>query len=137
MAAAAISVGVDVISVVSGAFGIYSFAKDQMPSKPEDPAANSYLRVQVGSGANVPNSGGTLGAIKVYSEDQVLVGAGSGDGNIPYGSFQDIRVDMHYGPGQQPTYVQVNALDDGVCIAYMIQTWPDGTQRGWLGDMGE
>lgn len=138
MAAAAASVAIDVIGVVSGALGIFQFAQDQMPSHKDNPADSSYLRVHLGGGIRtVPNAGGSLAAIKVYNEEQTLIGAGSGDGPIPMGSFQDITIDQSYGPGQQPTYVQISGTDDAVCIAYLIQTWPDGTQRGWLGDMGQ
>ena len=41
-----------------------------------------------------------------------------------------------YGSGEEPTYLQVLGKDDAVCIAYIGQTWPDGQQRGWLGDVG-
>ena len=138
MAGAAVAVAIDVIGVVSGVLGIFQFAQDQMPSRTDNPADTSSLRVHLGGGAGtVPNAGGSLGAIKVYNEDQTIIGAGSGDGPIPMGSFQDITITQGYGPGQQPTYVQISGTDDGVCIAYLIQTWPDGTQRGWLGDMGQ
>ena len=138
MAGAAVAVAIDVIGVVSGVLGIFQFAQDQMPSRTDNPADTSSLRVHLGGGAGtVPNAGGSLGAIKVYNEDQTIIGAGSGDGPICMGSFQDITITQGYGPGQQPTYVQISGTDDGVCIAYLIQTWPDGTQRGWLGDMGQ
>jgi len=39
--------------------------------------------------------------------------------------------------GEQPTYVQLNVGNDALCIAYLSHTWADGTQRGWLGDMGQ
>ena len=134
----AVAVAIDVIGVVSGVLGIFQFAQDQMPSHPDNPADRSFLRVHLGGGAaSVPNAGGILGAIKVYNEDQTIIGAGSGDGPIPRGGFQDITITQSYGPGQQPTYVQISGTDDGVCIAYLIQTWPDGIQRGWLGDMGQ
>lgn len=40
------------------------------------------------------------------------------------------------GAGQDPAYLQVLGHDDAVCLAYIGQTWPNGQQRGWLGDVG-
>ncbi len=40
------------------------------------------------------------------------------------------------GAAQEPHYMQVLGHDDGICVAFIGQTWPDGRQRGWLGDWG-
>jgi len=36
---------------------------------------------------------------------------------------------------QQPTYLQLNTGTNALCMAYITQQWPDGTQCGWSGDM--
>ncbi len=35
------------------------------------------------------------------------------------------------GAAQEPHYMQVLGHDDGICVAFIGQTWPDGRQRGW------
>lgn len=137
MAAQAVGVAVEVIGLVGSVLGIVQFGQDMMPSGTLSAADSSSLRIGLGlDGVNLSQSEGIVGNIKVYNENQIMVGAGSGDGFMGDGGFQDINIDQHYGPGKQPTYVQINGADDAVCIAYIMQTWPDGKQRGWLGDMG-
>lgn len=65
--------------------------------------------------------------------------AGDKGPKIPEGGFNDVTVPPLYDgvAGQQATYVQIRAGNDGLCIPYLSQTWADGTQRGWLGDMGK
>lgn len=36
----------------------------------------------------------------------------------------------------QSTWLQVISQNDGICIAYITETWADDTKRSWLGDMG-
>jgi len=58
---------------------------------------------------------------------------------IAAGGFVDVLISPSgYGntAGEQPTYVQIDVGNDGLCIAYLSHTWADGTNRGWLGDMG-
>ena len=126
-----------VIGVVSGVVGIFQFLQGLFPAD-NKPADSSSLRI--GVGLNGPGLTGVDGAVKtinVYNEDETLIGTGRGDGDIPSGSFQDITIDQSGSPGQQPTYVQINAGKHALCIAYITQKWPDGTQRGWLGDMSQ
>ena len=135
--AAGAEVLAEVVGFVASVLGIVQFSQDSMPNTPSSPGDNSFLRVALGQDSvNLTAGGGEIGNIKVYSEMQGIVGAGSGNGHISEGNFQDITINQRYGPGKQPTYVQINSADDGVCIAYLLQTWPDGKQRGWLGDVG-
>lgn len=39
--------------------------------------------------------------------------------------------------GQQVVSIDVNAGDDGICIASIVVTWEDGQSRAWLGDTGQ
>ena len=137
MALAAASTAAEVIGFIGSVIGIVQFGQGMMPSHDPKVADSSTLRFGLGLDSfNMTNAQGVIGNIKVYDEFQSMCGAGSGDGFIPDGGVQDVTINQHYGPGKQPTYVQINGADDAVCIAYITQTWPDGQQRGWLGDMG-
>ena len=126
-----------VIGVVSGLVGIFQFLQTLFPAD-NNPADSSSLRIGVGlNGPDLSGADGAVKTINVYNEDETLIGTGRGDGDIPSGSFQDITIDQSGSPGQQPTYLQINAGKHALCIAYITQKWPDGTQRGWLGDMGQ
>ena len=130
-----------VISVVSGAVGIFQFLQSLFPPPPHVPGSTSHIRIGVGldgtfNGQTLSASEGAVKGIRVYNEDQILIGTGKGGGVIPSGGYQDISIDQSKGPGQQPTYLQLNAGTDALCMAYITQQWPDGTQRGWSGDMG-
>lgn len=125
-----------VISIVSGAIGIFHTLQGLFPAD-SNPADSSSLRIGVGLGSNgLLDTKGAVKSIYAYNEDKQIVGHGKGRGDIASGSFQDITIDQSKAPGQQPTYLQLNAGGHGLCIAYITQKWPDGTQRGWLGDMG-
>ena len=130
-----------VIGVVSGVIGIFQFLQSLFPPQTTPPAATSLVRIGVGldgtfDGQTLSDAEGAVKGIRVYNEDQQLIGTGKGDGVIPTGGYQDINIDQSQAPGQQPTYLQLNAGKDALCMAYITQQWPDGTKRGWSGDMG-
>ncbi|OAL53860.1 hypothetical protein IQ07DRAFT_640884 [Pyrenochaeta sp. DS3sAY3a] len=101
---------------------------------------HSLLRIGIGLNGESPQSfGGTIPSIKVFNEEKVQIGQANSD-HLTYvenGTFTTVTV-YHEHPYlfQQPTYVEVAGGDDAVCIAYLAQTWADGVQVGWLGDMG-
>ena len=107
-----------VIGVVSGLIGIFQFLGDLF-SQP-NPEDQSSLRIGVAlDGNGLTNAEGAVKTINVYNEDQTLIGSGKGGGDISSGGYQDITIDQSGYPGQQPTYVQINAGDHGLCIAYI------------------
>lgn len=131
-----------VIGVVSGVIGIFQFLQSLFPPPTASSAATSSIRIGVGldgtfDGQTLSDSEGAVKGIRVYNEDRHLIGTGKGDGVIPSGGYQDISIDQSKGLGQQPTYLQLNAGKDALCMAYVTQQWPDGTQRGWSGDWGQ
>ena len=131
-----------VISVVAGIVGIVGFLQDLFPPPTQVQGSTSHIRIGVGldgtfNGSTLSASEGAVKGIRVYNEDKILIGTGKGDGVIPSGGYQDISIDQSKGPGQQPTYLQLNAGTDALCMAYITQQWPDGTQRGWSGDWGQ
>ena len=53
------------------------------------------------------------------------------------GTYTNVVVNqIEQSQGKSPTYLQVLGHIDAVCVAYVGQTWPDGEQRAWLGDLG-
>lgn len=101
---------------------------------------HSLLRVGIGLNTESAESlGGTIPSIKVFNEEKRQIGQANGDQTaiVHNGTFTTVTV--YHDSGfmfQQPTYLEVAGGDDAVCIAYLAQTWADGTQLGWLGDMG-
>lgn len=130
-----------VIGVVSSAIRIFQFLQSLFPPQTTPSAATSHIRIGVGlngyyQGQYLSDSDGAVKGIRVYNEDKQLIGTGKGDGVIPSGGYQDISINQSKRPGQQPTYLQLNAGTNALCMAYVTQQWPDGTQRGWSGDWG-
>lgn len=92
---------------------------------------------------SVPISPGALSyadggapTVVAYNENHDRIGSSCHNDYIESGSFLDLTAYQDEGNGQQPTTLQARGTDDELCIAYIAQTWPDGTSRGWLGDMG-
>ena len=107
----------------------------------EQQTQDSMVRVAVAlnGGEGPTEADGPLPALVAFDEDKKYVGAsdwGRQFAEIESGGYADIWVSRK-GPGRQPTYLQVLAHDDGICIAYISHLWRDGTRRGWLGDMGQ
>ncbi|KAH7348012.1 hypothetical protein BKA66DRAFT_477677 [Pyrenochaeta sp. MPI-SDFR-AT-0127] len=109
-----------------------------------DQLALGNSRVRLGFGFN-PNRkvindtmGGRVPSIRVYNDHAKRIGMASSpiDSIAVAGQWIDITVvqDVKF---QQPTFLEVDAMDkDLVCLAYIGQTWSDGTKLGWLGDIG-
>lgn len=112
------------------------------PEIPTSPLQQGHSLLRFGIGLNSTAStslGGIIPSVKVWNEEGVFIGAaiGSSVSDIQPGTFKTVEVrhnDSYL--FQQPTYVEVSGGSDAVCVAYMAQTWADGTQLGWLGDMG-
>ncbi|CAO2655682.1 Nn.00g044850.m01.CDS01 [Neocucurbitaria sp. VM-36] len=102
---------------------------------------HSLLRIGIGLNTSSPESlGGTVPLIQVYNEEQVPIGHADelSSNLVENGTFTTVTVRHDTGyTFQQPTYVEIAGGPDAVCIAYLAQTWADGTQLGWLGDMGK
>lgn len=73
-----------------------------------------------------------------FNENQNLCGSSDKDFHefITPGSFVDIVIKQKEGPGEQATSLQIIPTTNALCIAYITQTWADGTHRGWMGDIG-
>jgi hypothetical protein len=110
----------------------------------QDPLAQGNSLVRLGFGFNPDRSvvndtmGGRVPSIRVYNDHATKIGnASSSTSSIAVaGQWVDIIVEQEI-KAQQPTFLEVDAMDgDMVCLAYIGQTWSDGTKLGWLGDIG-
>ena len=140
---------IDTIGIVASVLSIVTFFEDLFPDTPtiasNVPAGLTTIRIGAAKDGPAPSGGtlregkGRIGQINMYNENMDKISSDSyyhkndPSGLIPDGSFLDFNVDCQ---GQQPTYVQLFGHEDAVCIAYIMHTWPDGTKRGWSGDIG-
>lgn len=129
---------VDVIGLISGVLGIWSFGETLLPA--QDVTASMY-RIQVGlddtpgdGGDKLSNAGGGIDKIRTYNANGALLGAG-GATTIGSGSFSDVGVAQ--GVSNQAITAEFYATSDAPCIAYISATLHDGTKWGWTGDWGK
>ncbi len=136
----------NIIGVFSAGLGLIGFVKSNMPKPLDVKPTDSTVRIAVGLNGDkgVPgalrHAGGDVPLILAYNENQNLCGFSSAYDHtvISSGSFRDIIIRQdEYGPGEQATYLQIIPTTNELCIAYISQTWADGGQRGWVGDMGK
>jgi hypothetical protein len=83
--------------------------------------------------------GGTIPSLRVYNENKELIKTSASDNynTINEGQFTTVTVYQNSsGSFQQAPFLQVAWGSDDICIAYLGQTWADGTKLGWLGDVG-
>ena len=134
----------NVISVFSAAVGLVGFLQSNFPANRIDPMDSSVrIAVALNGDKGVPgalrHAAGESPLIIAFNENRHY--CGKGDGKHKYihsGSFMDIRIEQKKsGPGEQATALQIIPTTNELCIAYIGQTWSDGTHRGWVGDMGK
>ncbi|KAG9239589.1 hypothetical protein BJ875DRAFT_514773 [Amylocarpus encephaloides] len=127
---------VGVIGLLGSALSIFQFGRDNFPKKESSTSTVSHatIRIQVGLDTKdgLSNAGGDYPDVRIFNEGGEFIGSKYDTGKIKNGGFTDLKVDVK---GQQPTYSLFSANNDAVCIAYISQTWPDGQQYGWLGNM--
>ena len=135
----------NVISVFSAVVGFVGFMQSNLPAKKINPVDSSVrVAVALNGDKGVPgalrHAAGQAPLINAFNENQHFCGS-SFYGHHPYitsGSFRDIKVEQaDYGPGEQATTLQIIPTSNELCIAYLGQTWADGSHRGWTGDMGK
>ena len=85
------------------------------------------------------HAAGPAPLVQAFNENKNLCGStGKHHPLITSGSFSDLTIwQSNLGPGEQATSLQIIPTTNELCIAYVSQTWADGTHRGWLGDMGK
>ena len=120
------------IGTVGAIFGIISFAETHVEKK--DPPA-SQMRIAVGLNSySGMDSDGDVPDVRLWDETGSFLGIELGEGHIDEGSFADVVVDQSR--MAQPTYAMLSGNRNGICLAYLLQTWPDQQNYAWVGDWG-
>ena|ERR1700753_861357 len=126
---------IDVIALIGDSLlGILQLVP--LDSNKVSSGAQSIVRIGIGLYDGVNILGGDTPGITVWNEDGDRLGTTQASTQqVKDGSFVDIIVPQNP-PNQQPTYLKVEGGRNSICMAYISHTWPDGTKRGWLGDIG-
>lgn len=127
-----------VISVAVGVAGVGMMIPSLIPEKDEH---EPVVRVSAGLSWNEADtlSGNNPGVALYDVMGRKIGGVNGNKDSIKDGGFIDIKVPFDEGVGNKPAeYVQINdGGDDALCIAYVILTNPDGTQKAWYGDVAK
>ena len=119
------AVVVEAVGVVAGVLGIAGFVENNLPAQTPK---GSTVRVAVGLNGKSGLSGadGDAPSFQAWNENQETIGLSNDGQKIKSGGFVDIFVDqMATGSDhstEQPTYLQIGAGNDAVCIAYVSVT---------------
>lgn len=81
------------------------------------------------------HAGGDCPDIRLWDESGEKLGEKMNPGWIEDGDFRDVVIDQL--GKHQPTYALLSANKNGMCIAYLQQTWPDQQEYVWIGNWGE
>lgn len=136
-----------VIDGVSATISIVSFIASLFPS-----SSDTYSALRLGVGLN-GGGGGNVPFVNLFNANYEFLGRkdphsrhcqSNGYGSttcfdqydkVGDGEFVDIKVDQS--SNQQPVYIELEQVaDDGICLAYITHTWPDGNKYGWIGEWG-
>ncbi|KAL1882155.1 hypothetical protein Daus18300_000640 [Diaporthe australafricana] len=132
---------IDVLGLISGAMGLWSFVEDMFPAQEAD---HSTFKVFVGldQTANpsdpgdccLTGAGGSIHYSKLFNDRGELIGYG-GEEKLSSGSAQTIS--MWQKVPQQAVTTELISNKDAICIAAIGATLIDGTRWGWVGDWGK
>ena len=128
----AVAAGLEIICLVSGAFGIVSPIQGWGP----DPGPQITVRVYAGlSDSMTVSTGGNFPGVALWDAYGGLIGFEDGTSSkIGDGASGDIQVSSD---GRSAEYIAVsNGGDDGLCISSLAITMSNGDQLGWFGDVG-
>jgi hypothetical protein len=130
-----------VAGLLSGiGFGILPLIPGIAPNTPSGAVSGDSI-VRIGVALSGRGTGGDAPYIAAFNQLGQFVGYNDKGGKINYGSFSDRIINQHCKKnckkGQQAPYLQLWGGKDGICMAYISQTWADGQKRGWLGDMAK
>jgi hypothetical protein len=121
----------DVLGLIGDSIGIYSFLAALFANRGSNVA---IVRVAAAlNGGDLSGADGTIQAVRLYNENQQLIG-NRGGGKIGSGGFKDFSITQP--TSQQATFVEVAATNDAICVPYVTTTWVDGSHYGWTGDWG-
>ncbi len=128
----------NIVGVITGIIGIGMMIPATLP---ERDGAHTVVKIAAGLTTNATDStAGNEPGIALYDIMGRRIGARMGKKKkILDGSYATIKVPFDKGVGNKPTeYISItNGGHDGLCIAYIALTQPDGTKRAWYGDVGK
>ncbi|KAF5849187.1 hypothetical protein GGP41_006153 [Bipolaris sorokiniana] len=113
-----------VLGVVANVLSVFGF----FASSFQNPNPN-VCNVRVAAALNGPDlsgADGSIQAIRIYNENQQLIGS-RGGGYIGSGGFADFGVQQSN--NQQAMFVQIQATNDAICIPYATTTFVDGANK--------
>jgi len=124
---------------VGGVAGVVDLFEKMFPAIPPTSVAagDSYLRVQVALNDHADeNAEGRAPQVNTYDDFYRRIGGNFDSAKIKSGAFTDLTINDKNGfiafPTEepaQPTYVQLTADNDAICIASLTHTWPDAQRR--------
>lgn len=121
----------DVLGNTAAFVGIYGFNEAHTTEGP-----HSVARVAVAlndfAGMDADGDGPD---IRLWDDYGNFLGMEADPGHIKAGNFKDIHIDQK-GSTAQPTYALISANNNAICIAYLLLTWPDNQNYGWVGNWG-
>lgn len=127
-----------IMSFVTGLVGVGLMVPSVLPAKDDK---RTVVRVAAGLSTDVKDdTAGNQPGISLYDTMGRRIGKTTGHATkIKDGDFMDIKVPFDHDVGKKPTeYISIaNGGNDGLCIAYIAITQPDGTNKVWFGDIGK
>lgn len=128
---------INVIGALTGVVGVGMMIPSLLPKQDDK---RTVVRVAAGLSTNEKdNTAGNQPGISLYDIMGRRIGRTTGHATkIKDGDFMDIKVPFDSNVGKKPTeYISVtNGGTDGLCVAYVALTQPDGTKKAWYGDVG-
>ncbi len=129
---------INIIGALTSVVGVGLMIPSLLPDKDDK---KTVVRVAAGLSMNEKDdTAGNQPGISLYDIMGRRIGRTAGHSTkIKDGDFMDIKVPFDHNVGKKPTeYISVtNGGDDGLCIAYVALTQPDGTKKAWFGDVGK
>ncbi|KAK7924314.1 hypothetical protein PG985_006368 [Apiospora marii] len=134
----------DVIGIISGVMGIWTFVGDILaPGAADESIYRIHVGVDGSTNPDTPGEGpelnaapGVIDAVKVYNTNHDLMGTGPG-GMIGFNGHGFGDVGASQLGSQQSIFTEFFAGDDAICMAAIAATMPEGSQWGWVGDWGK
>ncbi|VBB84006.1 Putative protein of unknown function [Podospora comata] len=121
--------------VFSGILTVLGFIQSNIPDRPNQYETKFRIHVGLDGPSGLSNAGGDAPDIRVWNEAGQFIGAKYDPGKINHGSFKDVTVQLSQ--PHQPTYALFTGNDDAICIAYITNSWADGSKYGWVGNWAD
>lgn len=129
---------INVIGALTSVVGIGLMIPSVLPAKDEK---QTVVRIAAGLSINEKDdTAGNQPGVGLYDVMGRRIGRTPPHATkIKDGDFMDIKVPFDKDVGKKPTeYISItNGGNDGLCIAYIALTQPDGTKKAWYGDVGK